>query len=166
MNGIDVGQWDPETSRHLPARARYTAATVSSGKAAAKALFQQRYGLQANPSVPLVGVVGRLAPQKGVDVVLAALPHLLGCPTLGRSEPEGASNTMSTSCSALRPCSISVYGPYTQRGFTCNCQIDGGAPCTVSKLHRVLENPPAFADQWSAGVLPQVIAGWRVCWVA
>ena len=144
MNGIDVGQWDPETSRHLPARARYTAATVSSGKAAAKALFQQRYGLQANPSVPLVGVVGRLAPQKGVDVVLAALPHLLGCPTLGRSEPEGASNTMSTSCSALRPCSSTK--PQLQLALLGSGLLPGLAHVTIVAQGTVVAN----AMSWQA----------------
>ncbi len=77
MNGIDTQKWNPETDRYLPEDARYSASTVSSGKAAAKALFQERYGLSIDADIPLVGMIGRLAPQKGVDVVLAALPALL-----------------------------------------------------------------------------------------
>ncbi|KAL3154346.1 hypothetical protein ABBQ32_013826 [Trebouxia sp. C0010 RCD-2024] len=103
MNGIDIEEWNPETSQYLPARARYTAETVSSGKAAAKALFQQRYGLQADPGMPLVGMVGRLAAQKGMDVVLAALPHLLRCPTLDGAGSQADNGTIHTSCSSLRP---------------------------------------------------------------
>ncbi len=77
MNGIDTQEWNPETDRYLPKNVRYCASTVTSGKAAAKALFQERYGLSIDADIPLVGMIGRLAPQKGVDVVLAALPALL-----------------------------------------------------------------------------------------
>jgi starch synthase len=77
MNGIDTQEWNPETDSHLPEGVRYSASTVTSGKAAAKALFQERYGLSIDADIPLVGMIGRLAPQKGVDVVLAALPALL-----------------------------------------------------------------------------------------
>lgn len=79
-NGIDTQEWNPATDKHLPAELRYCASTVAAGKAAAKALFQQQYGLSVNPKVPLIGMVGRLAPEKGVDIVLAALPALLSPP--------------------------------------------------------------------------------------
>jgi len=70
MNGIDTQEWNPETAKYLPEDVRYSASTVSSGKAAAKALFQERYGLSIDADIPLVGMIG-------VDVVLAALPALL-----------------------------------------------------------------------------------------
>ena len=50
---------------------------MTEGKAAAKALFQQQHGLHQTPNTPLVAFVGRLSSQKGADVLLAALPHLL-----------------------------------------------------------------------------------------
>lgn len=43
---------------------------------------QARLGLNPDPSVPLFGFIGRLEEQKGADVLLAALPKLLG-PTHG-----------------------------------------------------------------------------------
>ena len=101
MNGIDVEEWNPETDRHLPVTARYTAATVVTGKAAAKAHFQQCYGLQADPAIPLVGMVGRLTAQKGTDVVLAALPGLLGYAALGTAEAQAGGGIMCTDCSLL-----------------------------------------------------------------
>ncbi len=83
MNGINLEAWNPETDDFLPAEVRYCHSTVTEGKAAAKALFQERYGLHVKPGAPLLGMLGRLAPQKGVDVVLAALPALLPHPALG-----------------------------------------------------------------------------------
>src|SRR5207253_6318914 len=47
------------------------------GKAAAKAALQQRFGLDEEPAAPLFGAVTRLTPQKGLDLLLAALPGLV-----------------------------------------------------------------------------------------
>ncbi|KAI3432810.1 hypothetical protein D9Q98_010393 [Chlorella vulgaris] len=78
MNGLDTAEWDPATDQHLPESGRYSAATVAEGKAHMKACLQQRLGLRVDPHVPLMGFVGRLTEQKGVDVLLAAAPALLG----------------------------------------------------------------------------------------
>ena len=77
MNGLDVDEWDPSSDRHLCPGAQFTAASVKQGKAAAKAWFQQQHGLAVDPDVPLFAFVGRLAHQKGADVILAAAPAFL-----------------------------------------------------------------------------------------
>ena len=56
----------------------------SSGKAAAKAAFQAAHGLRSDPEAVLVGYIGRLTDQKGVDVLLSAAPALVGS---GSSSP-------------------------------------------------------------------------------
>ena len=61
MNGIDTVEWDPASDPHLPPPAHFDASTVVEGKAAAKALLQERLGLQAAPDVPLIGFIGRQA---------------------------------------------------------------------------------------------------------
>lgn len=74
LNGIDHQEWDPATDRHLPAH--YDQHHVT-GKHACKRALQEELGLPARADVPLVAMVGRLADQKGVDLVLAALPELM-----------------------------------------------------------------------------------------
>ena len=74
LNGIDALQWDPSRDPHLPAR--YGPGDLS-GKAACKTALQREMGLPARARVPLIGVIGRLAEQKGVDLLLEALPEIL-----------------------------------------------------------------------------------------
>ncbi len=74
LNGIDDREWDPARDPHVPAR--YDRRDLR-GKARVKAALQAELGLPVKPHVPLVGLVGRLADQKGVDLVAAAMPGLL-----------------------------------------------------------------------------------------
>jgi starch synthase len=74
VNGIDDVAWDPAKDPHLPAR--YSRQDLS-GKAACKAALQRELGLPVRRDVPLVAMVGRLAEQKGIDLVAAALPDIL-----------------------------------------------------------------------------------------
>lgn len=74
VNGVDTSVWSPAVDKHIPVK--YDASTVASGKAAAKAALQAQLGLAVDPAAPLVAFVGRLEEQKGVDVLLAAVPAL------------------------------------------------------------------------------------------
>jgi starch synthase len=73
LNGIDTEVWNPATDPALPER--YDAADPSGGKGAAKLALARRFGL--DPARPLMGVVSRLADQKGIDILVAALPGLV-----------------------------------------------------------------------------------------
>jgi glycogen synthase len=46
------------------------------GKQKCKAALQKELGLAVDPSVPLLGFIGRLDHQKGPDMVLDAVPEL------------------------------------------------------------------------------------------
>jgi starch synthase len=74
LNGLDVVDWDPATDAALAAR--FSAADPAP-RAANKAALQARFGLAPDPDVPLVAFVGRLAWQKGADLLLEAAPALM-----------------------------------------------------------------------------------------
>ena len=74
LNGIDEQVWDP--ARDPALHAAYEAGRTA-GKAACKAAMQREAGLDAAPEAPLLAVVSRLSHQKGLDLVLEALPTLL-----------------------------------------------------------------------------------------
>jgi len=74
LNGVDGTVWNPATDPALAAR--YDAAALG-GKARCKAALQREIGLAVEPATPLFGVVSRLTAQKGLDLVLGALPALL-----------------------------------------------------------------------------------------
>merc|ERR1719506_604499 len=80
LNGIDYDAWDPSSDPHL--RARYavdeeadgeTVLRALEGKGVNKAALQQECGLKLDGNVPLVACVGRLAAQKGVQLIRHAI---------------------------------------------------------------------------------------------
>ncbi len=73
LNGIDTDEWDPARDKHLTQP--YSAARFA-GKAANKRALQREFGLPPMTGVLLVGMVGRLVTQKGIDLVLDALERL------------------------------------------------------------------------------------------
>ena len=73
LNGIDVATWDPARDSHL---VQPYSARAFAKKKANKAALQELCGLPVAPDIPLIGMVGRLVEQKGIDLVLDAWPQL------------------------------------------------------------------------------------------
>jgi starch synthase len=74
LNGVDYQEWDPAHDMHLSAH--FTASDLR-GKAINKEMLIATAQLEIPPSRPLVGMVTRLAEQKGIDLLHDALPPLL-----------------------------------------------------------------------------------------
>lgn len=74
LNGIDDTVWDPATDPRIPSH--FTAARRA-GRARNRVALRKRAGLSPLPDAPLFGVVSRFSWQKGLDLVLAALPAIL-----------------------------------------------------------------------------------------
>ncbi len=64
LNGADYLEWDPENDPLIPAPFSHN---DLSGKAEAKRALQEETGLAVREDIPLIGMVGRLAGQKGFD---------------------------------------------------------------------------------------------------
>ncbi|GAB4816234.1 hypothetical protein N2152v2_003280 [Parachlorella kessleri] len=71
VNGIDYREWSPAVDPFLSSDgyANYDMTTMAEGKAKCKAALQKELGLPVNPNVPLLGFIGRLDYQKGVDLI-------------------------------------------------------------------------------------------------
>ncbi|HBY9794601.1 TPA: glycogen synthase GlgA [Klebsiella pneumoniae] len=74
LNGVDDGIWSPQNDLLLPMR--YDRDTLEE-KAENKRQLQIAMGLKVDDKAPLFAVVSRLTSQKGLDLVLEALPGLL-----------------------------------------------------------------------------------------
>ncbi len=74
LNGIDENEWNPESDPHIARR--YGPRTIDDKQWNKKALLDAM-GLPYSPRVPVIGIVTRLAWQKGLELVFEALPGLL-----------------------------------------------------------------------------------------
>ena len=74
LNGVDGEVWNPGNDPALPAQ--YSSSDLQ-GKARCKSALQKALGLKPALKAPLLGIVSRLTAQKGLDLVLDALPTLL-----------------------------------------------------------------------------------------
>ncbi|MEM7082669.1 MAG: glycogen synthase GlgA [Pseudomonadota bacterium] len=107
LNGVDYGEWDPAVDKRIPAN--YTSDDLS-GKRLCKTELMRQMGLDVDPDRPLVGIVTRLASQKGIVLMQGVLPALL----------------------ARRPFSVVVLGsgePQYERFFEALQQAAPGAVC-------------------------------------
>ncbi len=74
LNGIDTAVWNPAQDAAIASR--YDA-TQMAGKRACRQALQMAMGLVVDEQALLLTVISRLSAQKGLDLVLAALPALV-----------------------------------------------------------------------------------------
>ena len=73
LNGIDSDLWNPTIDKWIPAQ--YDTSNVFEQKPLCKAVLQREFGLPEHADAPVIGVVGRLAQQKGIDLVAEVIPY-------------------------------------------------------------------------------------------
>lgn len=92
LNGIDTSLYNPETDAFITKH--YNVDTFVEGKRACKEALQQEMGLPIDPEAPLFGFVGRLADQKGLDILIPAMKatesegHNIQWVLLGTGDPK------------------------------------------------------------------------------
>jgi starch synthase len=74
LNGVDYQEWDPRHDPHLSA---HFSPQDLRGKLINKEMLTATVGLKMSTSQPLIGMVTRLTEQKGIDLLMDALPALL-----------------------------------------------------------------------------------------
>lgn len=117
VNGMDVEEWDPRLDKYLTIP--YDKTNVYVGKAAAKEALQAEAGLPVNPNVPIFSFIGRLEEQKGVDILLAAIPKIVAkCPNAqivilgtGKAKFEKALETLNKSSKGNVKCVVKFSAP-------------------------------------------------------
>ncbi len=87
LNGIDPEEWNPQTDPHLPAH--YTADELA-GKSLCKLALQKSQQLPERHHL-VIGMIQRLAEQKGIDLLTQAMEELMRLPVqlvlLGTGDP-------------------------------------------------------------------------------
>lgn len=91
LNGLDTDLWDPATDPDLVAN--FSQENFEEKRPSNKRYLQAYARLPIAPDLPLVGIVSRLASQKGFDLALPALRNILArrdlqVVVLGTGEPE------------------------------------------------------------------------------
>lgn len=66
LNGIDMDEYDPSKDNRI---AQNYSFSHLEGKAVCKKGLQEELGLEVKPDTPVIGMVGRLSNQKGLDLV-------------------------------------------------------------------------------------------------
>lgn len=73
INGVDYGKWNPEKDDIIPKR--YSINDLS-GKKLAKSKLQEKFSLPQDENIPLLIFGRRLIRQKGIELLLKAIPQL------------------------------------------------------------------------------------------
>ncbi len=74
LNGADYSVWSPSVDHKI--ELRYDVDSLNN-KRRNKAALQHRFHLPGRPTLPLLGFIGRLAEQKGLEILIPALRKLL-----------------------------------------------------------------------------------------
>ncbi len=74
LNGVDYSIWNPETDKHIP---YHYSIKDTSNKIKNKEFLLKQFNLSFDPDTPLIGIVSRLVPQKGFDIIADAINDLM-----------------------------------------------------------------------------------------
>jgi len=89
LNGLDVVSFNPATDQDIASQ--FTAESLDA-RVANKFALANQVGLSSDLNMPLFGVVSRLEPQKGIDLVIDGLRRLVNLPwqavILGTGDPK------------------------------------------------------------------------------
>ena len=140
VNGIDTGLWNPESDPHLP---QCFSARSLSRRVTNKRALEEEFGLAPGDG-PLFTVISRLTWQKGMDVLLESIDHLIdsGCTLAVLGSGDRAIEAGFHAAQVRHPGRISVRLGYDE-GLAHRMQGGGDAilvpsrfePCGLTQLY-------------------------------
>ncbi len=74
LNGVDYDEWNPSKDKNI---AKTFDADDMDGKLICKRSLQERFSLNIDDDIPLIGFVGRFAKQKGIELISGVIDGLL-----------------------------------------------------------------------------------------
>lgn len=75
LNGVDYERWNPLADPYIAAN--YSIDDIA-GKTECKRALQKKAGFKADAETPLLGIITRLVPQKGMDLLNQAIERIVG----------------------------------------------------------------------------------------
>ena len=112
LNGVDYAVWNPGDAKI----AKPYSIDNLAGKKACKRALQLEFGLSTEARGPLFAVVSRLTSQKGMDILLAALPELLreGAQLIVLGSGDGDLEAGFRYAASVNPDNVAVYIGYDE----------------------------------------------------
>ena len=112
LNGVDYAVWNPGDAKI----AKPYSVDDLAGKKACKRALQLEFGLSTEAHGPLFAVVSRLTSQKGMDILLAALPELLreGAQLIVLGSGDGDLEAGFRYAASVNPDKVAVYIGYDE----------------------------------------------------
>lgn len=74
LNGVDYEDWSPEKDKYITTN--YSVSNLEGKKTCRDDLLKE-YGLNVAKDTPIIGIISRLADQKGFDILSEAMPKLM-----------------------------------------------------------------------------------------
>ena len=114
LNGVDDTVWNPATDPFIP---QPYAVDDLAGKRAGKAALQRAYGLALQDTAPLFCIVSRLTEQKGLHLVLDALPGIVarGGQLMVLGAGDTAFEAQLTAAATAHPEAVAVHLGYDEQ---------------------------------------------------
>jgi starch synthase len=152
LNGIDTQEWNPATDTHLIKN--YSNRRIA-GKKAVKHALQQHLGLQIDAAAPLLGIVSRLAYQKGLDLLPEIMPKLIqqGCQFAILGSGDKALEASFNTLAERYPTQVSMntgYHEHLSHNIMAGCDMfvmpSRFEPCGLNQLYGLAYGTPPIVS--------------------
>jgi starch synthase len=148
LNGIDREAWNPAADPFIAQR--YDRSHLD-GKAANKAALQKRLGLEKDADIPVLGVVGRLTHQKGLDLLARIAARVVEQPAqiallgTGESDLEAAFRELAQAFPGRIGCAIAYDEPLAhliEAGADLFVMPSRFEPCGLNQMYSMRYGTP------------------------